>query len=70
MTKSELNAIATTALLDKEFKAAILNGKRREKLSQFSLPDDVVVDVMAIDANNLHQFIYQLNEIVKKPSIN
>jgi hypothetical protein len=70
MTKSELNAIATTALLDQEFKAAILNGKRREKLAEFSLPDDVLVDVLSIDANNIRQFIYQLNEIAKRPSLN
>jgi hypothetical protein len=31
MYKENLNAIATRALLDDEFEAAILNGHRREK---------------------------------------
>lgn len=67
MTKIELNAIATRAIVDQQFEAAILNGHRRESLQDFSLPQDIFSAVMAIDANNLRQFIVQLNEIVQQP---
>lgn len=67
MTKLELNAIVTMALVDKDFKKAVLNGKRRESLEAFKLPDRVRNQVLEIDAHDIHQFIYKLNEIVNQP---
>ncbi len=69
MTRLELNAIATRAIVDSRFKADILNGHRKESLQEFSLPEDIFRDVMDIDASNLYQFIVQLNEIASRPAL-
>ena len=69
MTKLELNAIATRAILDQRFEAAILNGHRKDCLKEFTLPEDVFNDLMEINARDLMQFIEQINEIAKRPSL-
>jgi len=69
MTKVEINAIATRALVDKDFEAAILNGKRRELLQEFKLPERVFNAIMCIQGEDLKQFIFQLNDLVTSPSI-
>ena len=69
MTKVEINAIATRALVDKDFEAAILNGKRRELLQEFQLPERVFNAIMCIQGEDLKQFIFQLNDLVTSPSI-
>jgi hypothetical protein len=69
MTKLELNAIATRAIIDERFTAGILNGHRNDFLKDFTLPEDIHKDVMAIKAQNLMQFIQQINEIAKRPSL-
>jgi hypothetical protein len=65
MSKIKLNAIATQALLDNEFKAAILNGRRAEKLSAFELNDAEVAAVMSIEAINIDQFIRRLGYLMQ-----
>ena len=67
ITKLELNAIATRALIDKDFEAAILNGHRKEKLQEFHLPESVHNNIMQIKGENLKQFIFQLNTLVESP---
>ena len=69
MTKVQINAIATRALVDKDFEAAILNGQRRELLQEFQLPDRVFDAIMCIQGEDLKQFIFQLNDLVASPSI-
>ena len=67
MTKLEINALATRALTDRNFEAAILNGHRYERLQEFQLPVGVVNAIMRIKGENLQQFIYQLNDLVNSP---
>ena len=69
MFKTNINAIAAKALLDNEFKAAILNGHRKEKLNEFSLNDSQIEAVMAIKADNLDQFIRRLGTLIQQPSM-
>ena len=69
MTKIEINAIATRALVDKEFEAAILNGHRRERLQEFELPEKVFNAIMGIKGENIKQFIFQLNDIAASPTL-
>ena len=64
MSTLQLNAIATRALLDDEFQAAILNGHRRQRLSEFSLSKDEIEAVMSIQANDVDQFIRNLGKLM------
>ena len=57
MSKLQLNAIITRALLDKDFKAGILNGKRKTLLSAFPLSSDVMRKVLVIRANDMDEFV-------------
>ncbi len=68
MSKLKLNAIATQALLDNEFKAALLNGKVQDRLSAFQLNDEEVAAVMSIQAMDLDQFIRHLSGLIQ-PSV-
>lgn len=65
MSKMKLNAIAAQALLDKDFKAALLNGKRREKLSAFELNEEEIQAIMSIEAMDLDQFIRRLGTLMR-----
>lgn len=65
MSKIKLNAIATQALLDNDFQAAILNGQHQEKLGAFQLNDEEAHAVMAIDAMDIDQFIRRLGNLMK-----
>ena len=67
MTRLEINALATRALIDRDFEVAILNGQRYERLQEFQLPNVVVDAIMQIKGENLQQFIYQLNDLVNSP---
>jgi hypothetical protein len=67
MSKIAVNAIATRALVDKDFEAAILNGHRQELLQEFQLSDKVFNAIMSIQGDDLHHFIFQLNDLVTSP---
>ena len=69
MTKLEINAIATRALVDKDFEAAILNGHRQERLNEFRLPKNVADTIMQFTGENIHQFISQLHNLVESPTL-
>lgn len=62
--KTQINAIATRALVDEEFKAGILNGTRSKKLQEYPLPETFHRAVLAIKADDLNQFIFKLHEII------
>ena len=66
MTSLELNAIATRAIIDPKFMASVLTEHRRDSLVEFSLPKNILDDIIAIDAKNLQQFLVELNEITKR----
>jgi hypothetical protein len=69
MTKIAVNAIATRALVDKDFEAAILNGHRQELLQEFQLPEKVFNAIMCIQGDDLQHFIFQLNDLVASPAM-
>ncbi|MCB9135747.1 MAG: hypothetical protein H6636_09990 [Anaerolineales bacterium] len=60
MSRFNLNAIATKALLDHKFQADILNGHRKERLNEFDLSDDEKRVVLSIEAKNVDQFVTRL----------
>lgn len=66
-SKFHLNAIATRALIDEEFKSGILNGTRAKKLEEYPLPKTLQNAVLDIKANDLTQFIFKLHEIMAVP---
>jgi len=60
MSKLHINAIVTRALLDDEFKAAILNGQRKARLAAFDLTDKERETILSIKSHTLDQFVDQL----------
>jgi hypothetical protein len=64
VTTLKLNAIVTKALVDRDFQAAILNGRRRECLISFGLSDDEIKAVLSVKASSLDQFIKQINALL------
>ncbi len=64
-SKANLNAIATRALIDEEFKAGILNGERFQKLQEYPLPESVQREVLDLDAGDISQFIVGLHGIIR-----
>ncbi|MDH3942843.1 MAG: hypothetical protein OEV06_01950 [Anaerolineae bacterium] len=69
MFKVRLNAIAAKALLDHDFQAAILNGRRMEKLGEFNLDPNQIEAVMAIEATDVDQFIRNLGKLMQRSSL-
>ena len=69
MTKVAVNAIATRALIDKDFEVAILNGQRQELLKEFHLPEKVFNAIMCIQGEDINQFIFQLSDLVASPAM-
>jgi hypothetical protein len=63
MTTLKLNAIVTKALIDRDFRAGILNGRRKECLTTFGLSDNEMNALLSVQATNLDQFIQQLSSI-------
>lgn len=57
----EIHALATRAIVDAEFRAALLNGQRRETLSEFPLSAGTVDEILGIEANTLQDFIAHLS---------
>ncbi|MGH2581378.1 MAG: hypothetical protein ACRDFQ_00605 [Anaerolineales bacterium] len=65
MSKLKLNAIATQALLDDEFKAAMLSGRLQDKLSAFQLNEAEMQAVSSIQAMDLDQFMRRLGNLIQ-----
>jgi hypothetical protein len=62
-----LQAVVGTALIDKEFRLAMLNGSRAAVIKQFDLSPDEREAIMSIEASTLEQFAWQLhNWIMEK----
>jgi hypothetical protein len=64
MSRINLNAVVTKALLDHTFQAGLLNGRRRENLASLRLSEDEIKALMGIEANTINQFIFQVNALV------
>ena len=65
MSKQYLNAIATRALVDKEFQEKLLNGQRKEMLGEVTLSVEEVKLLLSIKEDSLDQFIGQLGKLIK-----
>ena len=65
MSKLYLNAIATRALVDKEFQEKLLNGQRKEMLGEFTLSEEEVKLLLSIKEDSLDQFIGQLGKLIQ-----
>lgn len=65
MSALHLNAIATRALVDPEFQAAVLNGQRCARLAAFDLTEREREAVLAIETHDLDQFIRQLEAVIQ-----
>ncbi len=61
----EIHALATRAIVDAEFRGALLNGQRREKLSEFPLSAGTVDEILEIQADTLQGFIEQLSVLTE-----
>ena len=59
-----LNAFVTKALLDDKFQEDILNGQRQERIEEFDLSNDEKMTLLGIQADNLEQFIYQVEQSI------
>lgn len=57
LSKVQLNAIATRALIDEDFKAGILNGSRLQKIGEYPLSEIARQEIMNIRAADVSQFI-------------
>ena len=67
-SKSQLNAIATRALLDKGFQAALLNGHRKEMLDQFPLTEEERDVLLDLKVENVDHLITQLDSLMVPPA--
>jgi hypothetical protein len=65
MSKLKLNAIAAQALLDQEFKSALLSGRGQEKLGAFQLNEEEMRAVTSIKAMDLDQFMRRLGSLIQ-----
>ncbi len=65
MSKNHLNAIATRALIDKKFRLGVLNGKRKEMLSEFPITDEDMRTLLSMKEVSLDQFIERLGHLTQ-----
>ena len=65
-SKVHLNAIATRALIDEDFKAGVLNGSRSQKIGEYPLPETIQQEIMKIQAKDVSQFIQGLHAIINQ----
>jgi len=65
MSKLHLNAIATRALVDREFQDKLLNGQRKEMLGEFTLSEEEMKLLLSIKDDSLDQFIGQLGKLIQ-----
>ncbi len=61
-----LQAVVGTALIDSDFRRAILNGSRRSAIERFDLSHVETAAVMSIQAETLEQFARQLDQWIMK----
>lgn len=62
MLHESLQAVIGTAVIDTEFRKALLNGSRQRVIQRFNLSRDEFDAVMSIRANSLEQFASQLDQ--------
>ncbi|MFQ5409942.1 MAG: hypothetical protein ACE5FI_16160 [Anaerolineales bacterium] len=60
MDNLQVNALVTRALADATFQKDILNGHRRERLTEFELTDQERTGLLSIKAGDVDEFIRQV----------
>ena len=66
MAFESLQAVVGTAVIDSEFRAALLNGPRRAAVSDFGLTPEEMNVVLAIHAATLEQFAGQVDQWIAR----
>jgi len=66
MAYESLQAVIGTAVIDSEFRKALLNGSRRDVVKDFHLSLEEMDALMAIRAETLEQFAGQLDQWIMK----
>ena len=64
MSAQSLQAIIGTALIDDDFRKALLNGSRRRVLQSFELTGDEVEAIMQLPGESLEQFAGELHQLL------
>jgi hypothetical protein len=62
MLHESLQAVIGTAVIDTEFRKALLNGSRQRVIQRFNLSREEFDAVMGVRANSLEQFAGQLDQ--------
>lgn len=65
MAHESLQAVIGTAVIDTEFRRALLNGSRRRVVQRFNLSHEEFDAVMDVRANSLEQFAGQLDRWIQ-----
>ena len=65
MTHESLQAVIGTAVIDAEFRKALLNGSRRFVIQRFNLSREEFDAVMGVRADSLEQFAGQLDRWIQ-----
>jgi hypothetical protein len=60
MSVRQLNILVGKAVINREFRHALLNGQRREKVADFELTDEERDAVLAIRAETVQEFAQAL----------
>ena len=66
MPYESLQVVVGTAVIDPEFRHALLNGARRRVIQSFNLTHEETDAVMAIRAESLEQFAGQLDQWISQ----
>lgn len=66
MSWEDLQAIVSTALIDKQFSHDLLNSKRKQAIARFNLTLEERQAVTAISAETLEQFADQLDSWIAR----
>jgi hypothetical protein len=66
MLHESLQAVIGTAVIDKEFRKALLNGSRQRVIQPFNLSREEFDAIMHVRANSLEQFAGQLDQWISR----
>lgn len=66
MAFESLQAVIGTAVVDSEFRQALLNGSRRRVVTEFGLTTEEMNAIMSIRATTLEQFAGQLDQWIMR----
>ena len=65
MLHESLQAVIGTAVIDTEFRKALLNGSRQHVIQRFNMSREEFDAVMHVRADSLEQFAWQLDQWIR-----